>query len=158
MPKRECENMQKDPLGIRCKATGYLCRYIPADRKNKFGPCLFDPMYLKCKQMKEMVASIRAVKPGSVIFVPYRTRYGWYTREMINTSRGKVLSINNFGRMEVEVDAWKGTWEYGPEDFTRKIFLNNHELQAKLESLREESEDQQRIEKERGEEHGAIDF
>lgn len=152
--KMKCENMQKDPLGIRCKATGYLCRYIPADPRNRYGSCGFAPMYLKSKKMQQMIAQIRAVKPGSAVTVIFRRSHGWYTREVIDSSQGEVLSIDDYGTMEVKVKSLRGSWKYRPEDLTRTVFLNNRELERNIEKIQEELEEQDRINRERRENDG----
>lgn len=150
MQKWECEQRGKDN---RCRTTGYMCRYVcAAGRFKNGGPCLFDARWLKSKQVQKMVASIRAVKPGSRITYPYRMKYGFYTREVIASTGGTVLSIDDYGVMQIEMDALKGIWTYGPEDFTTMIYLYKEEMQEKMEQLQQELEEKERIEAERRDE------
>lgn len=156
----QCSNAEKneDTGDLICKATGYCCGYAPSDPRKIKSPCLFDEIFASNAQIKRMLAMIRAVKVGSKVIVPYKRRYGWYTREVIDSSLGTVLTIDKFGHMEIDVHAWKGTWKYRLEDFTRTIFLSRSELEEnmeeKLEIMQEELDEQERIRAERREEDG----
>lgn len=158
-----CSNAERNEEtgDLMCKATGYCCAYKPSDPSKIMSPCLFDEIFASNRQIKQMIAMIKAVQVGSKVVVPYRRRYGWYTREVIDSSLGTVLKITKYGRMEVDVHAWRGTWDYGPEDFTRTIFLCKSELgenlEEKLEIMQEELEEQERIRAERREEDGRED-
>lgn len=152
----KCGNEERNPETgrIYCRATGYLCRYVPADLRNRCGPCGFAPMYLKSKRMQEMIAQIRAVKPGSTVTVIFRQSHGWYTKETVNSSRGEVIGIDDYGIMEVKVNSLQGTWKYRPEDLTRTIFLKDREAKESIVKQQEEIDEQDRINRERRENDG----
>ena len=148
----ECSNAEKnEETGeVMCKATGYCCRHVSPIPWKK-STCIFDEKFLKCAQMKQMLEMIRSVQVGSTVVIPYRRNYGWYTKEVIDSSLGTVLKISKYGLMEIDVHAWKGTWKYGIEDFTRTIFLSGRELEKKLEAAQDELDEQERIRAERRE-------
>lgn len=152
--KLECSNAEKDAdTGrLRCKATGYMCRYIASDPKKLRCPCLFDPIFSKCKQMQRMLESIHAVQVGSKITMLFKQRHGFYTREALDSSKGKVLEIDEYGRMKVELEKLKGIWSFNPENFTKSIFLSKKELEKKQIELEEQMEEQERMKAERREE------
>ena len=107
--------------------------------------------------MQRMIASIRAVKVGSTVSVLFRQSAGWYTRETINSSSGKVLEIDKYGIMTVDVNAFKQPCTYKPEHFTRILFLDRKELEEELKKQWDAEEERERIKAERREEDGRID-
>ena len=149
----ECSNAERNAEGqLNCKATGYGCRYIPSDPKKHYSPCLFDPIFSKCKQLQEMLEAIRTVQVGSEVIVLFKTQNGFYTKTALDSSKGKVLRIDRYGCMEIEVAAWIGTWKFNPEDFTRFLFLSKKESEKKQIELEEQMEEQERMKAERREE------
>lgn len=151
----DCGNkIRKEDGKTICKATGYRCSFVPSDRSNRFCPCLFDQRFLKSKKMKQMLASIRAVKPGSRIWIIFRTSSGWGTRIRHEGSTGTVIAIDEYGKVKTEIAALRGTWDYRPEDFTRTIFLNREEQAESLAQMEDDAENEERIRKESGETGG----
>lgn len=150
----KCSNAEKDPGNgrLRCKATGYMCRYVASDPRKLRCPCLFDPIFSKCKQMQKMLQSIHAVQVGSQITMIYKQRYGYYTREVLDSSKGKVIEIDEYGRMKAELEKIRIIWKFNPEDLTRIVFLSPKELEKKQIELEEQMEEQERMKAERREE------
>ena len=147
----DCGNKSRDKDGrLICKATGYRCGFVPSDRSDRSCPCLFDQRFLKSEKMKQMIASIRAVKPGSRIWIIFRTSSGWGTRVRYEGSTGNVISVDEYGKVEAEIAALRGTWDYRPEDFTRTIFLNREEQEESLAQMEDDTENEERIRKEGG--------
>lgn len=144
-----CENCENGT----CKTTNRSCRYVPSNPENKIkSPCLFLPRFLKNERTRRMVAAIRAVKVGSSVTVIFRTRCGWYTKEVIGSAQGEVVALDEFGIMKVSVRGWRGEDEYLPENFTRILFLNPEEVKIEIDRMQEELEKEQRIQRESREE------
>lgn len=140
-----CENCENGT----CKTTNRSCRYVPTDPEDKIkSQCLFLPRFLKNERIRRMVAAIRAVKVGSSVTVIFRTRYGWYAKEVIDSAQGEVVALDEFGIMKVRVRGWRGEDEYLPENFTRILFLNPEEVRTEMNRMQEELEKEQRIQRE----------
>lgn len=152
MKYMRCANEQPGETGIMCKATGYRCRYVSSNPRKHGCPCLFDPIFEKCKQVQRMLESIRTVRVGSEVTAVFKTKYGHYTREVIDSSRGKVLKIDQYGRMEIQLNKLKFPLCYGPENFTMNLYLSHKELEEKLDQMQDELEEQERVKSERREE------
>lgn len=157
--KMACSNAERDAgTGeLKCKATGYCCRYVPANRARINQPCLFEPIFEKNEQIQRMLESIRAVQVGSKVTTIYRISHGFYVREALDSSRGIILEIDKYGCMKAEFEKLKGIWQFFPEEFTRTLFLSKREFERKREELEEQMEEQERIKAERREEDGRTD-
>lgn len=157
--KMACSNAERDAVtgALKCKATGYCCRYVPANRAKRNQPCLFEPIFEKNEQIQRMLESIRAVQMGSKVTTIYKINHGFYVREALDSSRGTILEIDKYGCMKAEFEKLKGIWHFFPEDFTRTLFLSKKEFERKREELEEQMEEQERIKAERREEDGRTD-
>lgn len=82
----------------------------------------------------------------------YKQRYGYYTREVLDSSKGKVIEIDEYGRMKAELEKIRIIWKFNPEDLTRIVFLSPKELEKKQIELEEQMEEQERMKAERREE------
>lgn len=154
-----CSNAEKDTETerLRCMATGYMCRYVSSDPRKLRCPCLFDQIFSKCKQMQRMLESIRAAQVGSEITMLFKQRHGFYTKEAIDSSKGKIIQIDEYGRMKAEIDKLKGIWTFNPEDFTRYIFLRKEDFEKRSIELEEMLEEHERMKEERREDDGWSD-
>lgn len=148
-----CENAVREETGrIKCKTTGYLCNHVPSEPRERHSKCIFDPVFSNNLQMQAMVKAIHEVEVGSKVWVNIKSGRGSYSKLQIESLPGRVLTINAYGHMEVEIKTIKFPMPYELYHLTRIIFLDREEQKERTQRQQEEIEEEERIYKERREE------